>query len=561
MQAPAPCDRSAILLARGGGAVAGNEAELKRESPTKGNFFEADSCARTLLLSAALLVITVAVYAPVHNFTFFSLDDNFYVVKNPHVHNGLDWPTVQWAFTSFDHANWIPLSFLSHAVDYSLFGPNPSGHHDVNVLFHALNAALLFWVLKRATGYAGRSFMVAALFALHPLNVEAVAWVAERKTVLSMLFFLLALAAYRWYAEEPKEGRYWLVVGLFALGLMAKAQIITLPAVLLLWDYWPLRRMLPSPDVAAQFPVKSLPWLIKEKIPLLLIAVMDAWFTLVSEGIARPRFWPPFSQRLDNAIYSYARYIQNTFWPSGLAPFYPNPGDSLTHWQIAGSSLLLVAITILVILGRRLRYLPVGWLWFLGTLVPTIQIVQFGKEGMADRFAYQALIGIFIIVCWGACDLAQTYSLSPMWPRTAGIATLLVLTAVTHKQIEYWRTPATMWNHAIRTVKNHWMGYDQLGTELANQGQLDAAMNDFSKAAQLCPDDAVSNLRLADYEQQKGNPQAAIQHYQQALRDPALPTELLSFIYRNMSSQYLRIADEANANKYAAEAAAAPQPK
>jgi hypothetical protein len=399
--------------------------------------------------------------------------------------------------------------------------------------------------------------MVASLFALHPMNVEAVAWVAERKTVLSMFFFLLALGAYRWYAERPQESRYWIVGLLFGLGLAAKAQIITLPAVLLLWDYWPLQRILPPPDDPPPFPEKSLAWLLKDKIPLLLLCVVDAVFTIASEGVARPRYWPPLSQRAGNAIYSYARYLQNTFWPSGLAPFYPNPGDALTRWRIAEASLLLIAITVLVILGRRRRYLVVGWLWFLGTLAPTIQIIQFGKEGMADRFAYQALIGIFIIVCWGLYDLATKYSIPVLWLRTAGIATLLLLAVVTRHQVDYWKTPATMWNHAIQVVKNHWMAYDELGLDLLDQGKVEAAMADFATAARMCPDDSLSNLRLGFYQQALGNPQLAIQHYQQALRDPAFPDDQLEFIFNNMSSQYRRLGDEATADNYAEKARAA----
>ena len=537
--------------------MSGIGVDLKPERVDKPKFLEVDSPRRTLLLALSVFLITAAVYLPVHQFTFFSLDDRFYILDNKHIQNGLDWTTVRWAFTSFDHANWIPLSFLSHAVDYSLFGRDPAGYHDVNLLLHALNAALLFWVLKRATGYLGRSFMVAALFALHPMNVEAVAWVAERKTVLSMTFFLLALAAYRWSAERPRSNRYWLVAVLFALGLAAKAQIITFPAVLLLWDYWPLHRMFPPADASSSYPRHSVVSLVAEKVPLLALCLLDAYFTLLSEAVARPRFWPPFSQRLGNAIYSYAQYIHNTFWPSGLAPFYPNPGNTLAAWQIAGSTLLLVAITVFVVVRRRQRYLLVGWLWFLGTLAPTAQIIQFGKEGMADRFAYQALIGLFIMVCWGAADLAEKFSLSPAWLRAAGVATVLVLAICTHRQLEYWRTPVAMWNHAIQVVKNHWMAYDELGLDLLEQGKIDDAMVDFRRAAEICPDDALSNLRLGLYEQIKGRPQQAIARYQQALLDPAFPGEQLEFVFHNLSLQYRRLGDDANADKYAAQAVAA----
>ena len=523
---------------------------------TTQSFFLVDSRARTLLLGIVLILITIAVYSPVHGYTFFSLDDHFYVLDNVHIHNGLDWTTVRWAFTSFDHANWIPLSFLSHALDYQLFGPDPAGHHDVNMILHALNAALLFWVLKRATGYVGRSFMVAALFALHPVNVEAVAWVAERKTVLSMFFFLLALEAYRWYAKDPGRGRFWIVAGLFALGLMAKAQIITLPFVLLLWDYWPLQRMFPSGQEPSPYPKKSLRWLITDKIPLLPLCLVDAYFTLLTEGVARPRFWPPFTERLGNAIFSYARYIEITFWPSGLVPMYPNPGSSLTAWQIGVAFLLLLAITTLVVVaGRRHRYLIVGWLLFLGTLVPTLQIIQFGKEGMADRFAYQALIGLFIMLCWGISDLASQHNVSRAWLAAGGGAALLALTLVTHHQLGYWKDPHTMWIHASQVVNNHWEAQDQLGLELAEQGKPDEAMAYFYRAAIMDPDDSLSNLRIALYEQKHGHPQEAITRYEHALRDPAVPYDQLPHIYHNMSIAYDQIGDYANAREYATKSA------
>ncbi len=516
--------------------------------------FLVDSRAQNILLSLALILGTVLVYLPVHGFAFFSLDDRFYVLDNVHIHDGLNWTTIRWAFTSFDHANWIPLSFLSHALDYQMFGPDPAGHHDVNVLFHALNAAILFWVLKRATGYAGRSFMVAALFALHPLNVEAVAWVAERKTVLSMLFFLLALGAYRWYTEQPSDRRYFVVAGLFALGLMAKAQIITLPFVLLLWDFWPLQRMFPPGQHATGFPGKDVLGLVKDKIPLLFLCAADAIFTIFSEGVARPRFWPPFTERLGNAIFSYGRYIRTIFWPSGLVPMYPNPGNSLTVWQIGGASLLLLTVTALVVLGRQRRYLVVGWLWFLGTLVPTLQIVQFGKEGMADRFAYQALIGIFIMICWGVSDWASQYRLSPAWLAGASAVVLLALIMVTHQQIGYWKDPHTMWTHALQVVNNHWEADDQLGLELARQGKPDEALPYFYKATLSAPDDALSNVQIALYAQKHGHLQEAITRYDHALRDPALPSEQLPYIFGNMSLAYRQLGDVAKAEEYAARA-------
>jgi hypothetical protein len=504
-----------------------------------------------------LLLGTFALYFPVHRFTFFNLDDGFYVVDNVHVHYGLNWTTIKWAFTAFDRQSWIPLSFLSHALDYQLFGPNPAGHHIVNAILHALNALLLFWVLKRATGYTGRSFMVAALFAVHPLNVEAVAWVAERKTVLSMVFFLLALGAYRWYAEKPGNDRYRVVFLLFALGLTAKAQVITLPFVLLLWDYWPLQRMFSPKGGASPFSPESFSSLIREKVSLLLLCAVDAWYTIYSEGLARPRYWPPLSHSLANAVFSYECYIRNVFWPSRLAPLIPNRGSSLAAWQVAGASALLLAITGLVIAGRRCRYLLVGWLWFLGTLVPMLQVVQFGREGVSDRFVYQAMIGLFIMVCWGVSDWAEEHKIAPAWLGAAAAVTLLALTLVAHRQIGYWETPSKMWHHAIAVVKDDWIADNQLAMEDEAQGKMDEALQRWRRVVTLYPDDNYSNSRLALYEQKQGHPQEAIRYYEHAVRDPALPREYLGDIYGNISIAYRQMGDVVHAREYADKAAEA----
>ncbi len=285
------------------------------------------AAARKLLLGFLLAVITFALYSPVRHYQFVSYDDGLYITDNFHIKYGLTWKSVQWALTAQYADNWHPLTWLSHALDCQLFFLNPGRHHATNLLLHAMNAVLLYWVLLRATGFAGRSFMVAALFALHPLNVESVAWVSERKNLLSMLFFLLALAAYRWYAQEPRVGRYATVALLFALGLMAKPQIITLPFVLLLWDYWPLRRMFAGSDGTASqtdvIPAKRLSWLVLEKLPLLLLVAASAAITLHAQREAATPY--PFSVRAANAIVSYAWYVRKAFWPSHLALLYPHP--------------------------------------------------------------------------------------------------------------------------------------------------------------------------------------------------------------------------------------------
>ncbi|MGB8771540.1 MAG: hypothetical protein WCC92_18145, partial [Candidatus Korobacteraceae bacterium] len=321
--------------------------------------------------------MTIALYYPVSHDPFVNYDDDAYVTANAHVQSGLNWETVKWAFTTYDFVNWHPLTWISHALDYQMFQLDPSGHHETNLVLHVLNVLLLFWVLLRATGSPSPSFFVAALFAVHPINVESVAWISERKNLLSTLFFLLALGAYRWYAREPRVTRYATVAALFALGLMSKPQVITFPFVLLLWDYWPLRRMFADPAEPLQnaetIRGKSFSRLVLEKLPLFAICAASAVITLRAArtgGTLSGIYFHPFSVRLENAIISYARYLGKMFWPSGLALYYPYPSaDSLALWRVIAAAVFLLAVTALVIAGRRRRYLLVGWFWFLGILV------------------------------------------------------------------------------------------------------------------------------------------------------------------------------------------------
>ena len=391
---------------------------------------------RSWIFALILVVATIALYYPVSHHPFVNYDDDAYVTENVHVQSGLTWDTVQWAFTTFESANWHPLTWISHALDYQMFQLDPGGHHETNVVLHVVNVLLLFWVLLRATESVGPSLMVAALFALHPVNVESVAWISERKNLLSMLFFLLALGAYRWYAREPRVTRYAAVAALFALGIMAKPQVITFPFVLLLWDYWPLRRMFAGSQEAssggqlAAMPGKSLSWLILEKLPLFAICAASAAITLKAQRAAGAMSginWHPFSVRLENAILSYVRYVGEAFWPSSLSLYYPHPGNSLVLWQVIAAVAILLAVTSLVVAGRRRRYLLVGWFWFLGTLVPMIGLVQVGNQGRADRYAYLSFIGLFIMVCWGVAEWAKQRHISSAKLAAVSVVVLLAL--------------------------------------------------------------------------------------------------------------------------------------
>ncbi|HTV66389.1 MAG TPA: tetratricopeptide repeat protein [Bryocella sp.] len=504
---------------------------------------------RLLAPAVLLLLIAAALYAPVQTHPFANFDDDVYILVNDHVKSGLNWNTVRWAFTTYYAANWHPLTWLSHAADYQMFGGHPAGHHDMNLLLHAVNAALLFWVLATATGYLGRSWMVAALFAVHPVNVETVAWVAERKNLLSMTFFLLALAAYRWYALTPRDEaqlrarrrRYLAVTLLFALALMAKPQVVTFPFVLLLWDYWPLRRtafrssfrsslfgFLRNGSSATSGETQmangeqrptGLRFLLLEKIPFLLMSAASVLLTVAAQrdgGGFNPEY--NLLTRVENSLVAYVRYIGKGLWPSHLAPMYPHPGTSLPAWQAALALMLLAVITALVVRARERRYLLVGWLWFLGTLVPMIGIVQVGRQALADRYAYLSFVGLFIMVCWGIADLAERRRIASAWLAAPSCVVLVALAFVTHRQIGYWRDNITLWRHTAAVTSNNYQAEVNLGESLQKAGQNDEAHSHFLRAVEINPKFPPAIMFLAVRDQRDGDVQAALDKYQQVIR-------------------------------------------
>jgi len=506
--------------------------------------------AKAIGLSLILAIASSLLYLPIIHHPFANMDDMGYVYENLHVQDGLTWDTIQWAARTFDDNNWHPLTWLSIALDCQMFGIDPAGHHAMNIVYHTIDGVVLFWVLLLATGFVGRSFMVAGLFALHPINVESVAWAAERKTVLSTLFFLLALGAYRWYARRPGIVRYLVVAALFALGLMSKPQIITLPCVLLLWDYWPLRRMFPNLGVAAgeqerlaPLPAKSFLWLVKEKLPLLVLCAASALATMKAQGVGRPQHWPYSTWiRTGNCIVAYVRYIGKALWPTHLAIIYLHPGNSLRFWQVAVCGLLLLAITALVIVLYRYRYLPVGWFWFLGTLVPTIGIVQVGRQALADRYAYQSFLGLFMMACWGLADWARLKRLPRALLPAASVAALAVLAVLTYRQIGYWKDNLTLWTHALQVTDNNWVAEDMVGGLLMSQGHKEEGMAHYRIAAEIAPDDPSSNLAVAIYEQNHGQLQEAVRHYKRVLNEMDDPLEK-SKVYQNLGVAYRDLGD------------------
>ncbi|MGB9234153.1 MAG: tetratricopeptide repeat protein [Terriglobales bacterium] len=461
------------------------------------------------ILCVLLASVTIALYSPVSGYLFVHWDDDTYVTANPHIQNGLAWSTIKWAFTSTETAAyWHPLTWLSHALDYQLFALNPAGHHLDSVLIHALNAVLLFLLLAWVTKRVGPSLLVAALFALHPINVESVAWVAERKNVLSTLFFFLAIAAYAWYVQKPGWRRYLLVAGLFAAGLMAKPMVITLPFVLLLLDYWPLERMplngtesgLANANGLGQMAFSRL---LLEKIPLLVLSAASAWITLRAQRPAEGTFEAfPFAIRIENAVVAYGLYLWKMLWPARLAAFYPHHATTLPMWQVILFASILAGVSALVVAFRRKRYLPAGWFWFLGTLVPVIGLVQAGEQAMADRFAYVPLIGIFVMIAWGLDDWAEARKIRVAWRILLALCALTVLGCVTHRQMSYWDSEYTLWSHALAVT----------------EPEGSAHAHDALGAALLNPRSAMTQHDLENFDTEQKRMNGARRHYEEALK-------------------------------------------
>ncbi len=450
-----------------------------------------------------LALVTIVLYNPISHSPFLNYDDNSYVTENFHVRAGLTWNTVVWAFTTNAESNWHPLTWISHALDVQLFGLNPAGPHYINVLLHATNALLLFLILEAATKFTWRSFVVAALFAVHPINVESVAWIAERKNVLSMLFFLCALAAYGWYARKPGIGRYVAVAVCFAFGLMAKPQVITLPFLLLLLDYWPLERIATP---------RSLPRLMVEKIPLFLMAAGSAWMTMKAQAGALHVEYP-LTVRLENAAISYLKYMGAAFWPAGLAPLYPHPGLAVNALHAFLAALVLAAITLLAVLSRQ-RYPVVGWLWFLGALVPMIGLVQVGVQARADRYAYIPFLGIFVIACWGSADLFKKLRVPAAVPVVVAGVAIIAFAVSAHRQIGYWKDNLTLWTHTLEVTGNNFLAEDSLATALVAQGSMDEADIHFKAAIKINPEDPIATINLGVYDQLHQNYSAAVARYE-----------------------------------------------
>jgi protein O-mannosyl-transferase len=489
-----------------------------------------------LLAGTALLA-----YIQVKNHDFITFDDDMYVYENPMVRAGFTWPGVKWAFTAVHSSNWHPLTWLSHMLDSQLYGLNPRGHHLTNVVFHLANTLLLFLFWARVTGALWPSALVAALFALHPLHVESVAWVSERKDVLSTFFWLATMWAYAGYVSAPSRQRYVLIMLWFALGLMAKPMLVTLPLVLLLLDYWPLGRLqaggLAGQRESGPGRIKLVYWpLIKEKLPLFALAAASCLITVVAQkgsGAMMPLAIRPLEARIANALAAYVKYLVKMVWPYPMAFFYPLA--PVPWWQAMWAGLALVLLSAFLLSGaRRHPYLAVGWLWYLITLVPVIGLVQVGGQAMADRYTYVPFIGLFIIIAWGISEATAEWRHRNTILSLSAAAVLLTCLVSTWVQAGYWRNSESLYFEAIRVAGDNYMAYHHLGMAYTNQGRFDQAIAMYKKSIAVDPSysHAYNNLGIVYARQGRFN--EAVDNLKFAIR---LNPNNVSF-YRNLALAY-----------------------
>jgi len=499
-------------------------------------FEETDEANKTLKVAICifLMVATFCVYFQVQDHEFINFDDDVYITNNLNVQAGLTSESISWAFTNFNVAFWFPVTWFSHMLDYQLYGLHAKGYLLTNLFFHIANSLLLFLVLFRMTGAIWQSAFVASMFAFHPLNVESVAWAAERKNVLSTLFWLMTMWAYIHYAEKPTVKRYGLVFLFFTLGLMSKPMLVTLPFVLLLLDYWPLRRLkfgqergdneISEKNTTRRPEVFRL---VLEKIPLFLLTAGLSIVTFIAQKSSGGMNYGAnftFSTRLTNAMVSYLEYLEKMIWPRGLSILYPHPVNALPVWQGILCGIALVGITIISIrLIRKAPYFAVGWFWYLGTLLPVIGIVQFGGQAMADRYTYIPLIGIFIIVAWGVPELISKWRYKEKVLSISVGIIIFTLLITTWRQVSHWKNSITIFKHAIKVTDKKYPGFsvvhNNLGSALFAEQKNEEAISHYKMAIKLNPDLAARahyNLGIALVAEQKI--EEAISHYKMAIK-------------------------------------------
>ena len=490
-----------------------------------------DKTRSEFIICLLLVVIILAAYWQLPTHDFLNLDDSGYITQNTHVKEGITRENIIWAFSFINFAYWHPLTWLSHMVDFQLFGMNPSMHHLMNLLLHIANSLLLFFVLTRMTGSLWKSAFIAAVFAIHPLNVESVAWASERKNVLSTFFWMLTMLFYVRYTERTGFYRYLVTISVFTLGLLAKPMLVTLPFVFLLLDYWPLNRFTlfqpngkghefrQSIDSGSRWsPVLSL---FLEKVPFLCLSAVCIYLSSLSVqrfGVVVSTATVPMKLRIANAFISYVGYIKKMVWPYNLAVYYPYP-KAVPMWAILGAGLLLICVTFLTLRWIKAKpYFAVGWLWYIGTLIPAIGLVQVGLwPSTADRFAYVPFIGLFIIIAWGVPDFMGRWRYKKMAIASIAIALILNFTAATHLQNRYWANTITLFKHALDVTKDNDVAHQKLGEALASQGKTVEAVRHYSEALIINPNLAAAHINLGVALRAEGKLDKAIEHFSKVL--------------------------------------------
>lgn len=485
-----------------------------------------------------IALLTLAVYSPAMWCGFVDFDDPAMVSSNPYIQSGLTLESIRWAFTTGYMANWIPLSWLSHIIDIELFGLNPMAHHAGNVVLHVANTTLLFFFLRKVTAAPWRSALVALLFALHPMHVESVAWISERKDVLSGFFWILTLYAYSRYVERPGVARYVTVLGVFVLGLLSKPMLVTLPLILLLLDWWPLRRFSAQPMNQKVTPMR----ICLEKIPFILLSLCSSVITYwaqSADGVSYQGY--TFVARIGRALVSYVTYLWMTVWPLDLAVIYPFEKYPPSQFKIFGSLLILFLITIVAIrLGKRFPYLLVGWGWFMISLLPVIGLIQIGQHSVADRYTYLPHIGLFILIVWGVSDLCERWRVQRRVVAGVSAAVLITFTTLTMIQLSYWKNSFTLFSHAVAVTQGNWVAHHNLGRVLQDQGKIDESIVQFTASINAKPSYALAFLGIGVAYHKKGDLLSSVQAYKNALMfEPAMQEARLGLglVYNDMGER------------------------
>jgi protein O-mannosyl-transferase len=477
----------------------------------------------TLLICFFLIFATLGTYWQVQQFDFIDYDDTDYVSQNPQVQRGITKDTLLWSFTTRHASNWHPLTWLSHMLDIQIYGLNPAGHHLTNLLFHIANSLLLFFVFKKMTGAIWPNAFIAALFALHPLHVESVAWISERKDLLSAFFFLLTLWSYISYVGRQTLARYVWVVFFFALGLMSKPMLVTVPFVLLLLDLWPFHRYgyQLTAQQAGLNPGQSLFRLVGEKIPLFFLAALSSAITFYAQqhgGAVRSLEIIPFSSRIANALVSYISYIAKMIVPVHLAFLYPHP-VLIPGWKVGGAIFILALISLITFYTIKNRpYFFVGWFWFLGTLVPVVGLVQVGNQAMADRYTYIPLIGLFVVIAWGVSDFKSRWRYQKIFLAAITCLVIVLFMGMTWRQIGFWKDSITLFEHALKVTSDNFIAHYNLANVLAKQNRMDEAVGHYNQTISINPDFADAHINLGNVYQMQGKTNEARDQYLQALR-------------------------------------------